>query len=139
MSVKRRLKFYSGIRVDIPHIRSLESSISYDFDSALRGIITGANSPYVVKGFDIVNVIGLQSSNVQIAVADSVILHSTASESGTILQVPSTTPDETLNAVNSKVTGSFQNGVINYVALDYRRVTDQDSIDQTAGWSPSEK
>jgi hypothetical protein len=139
MSVKRRLKFYSGIRLDIPHIRSLESSVSYDFDSALRGVITGISSPYVVRGFDFVNATGLQASNLQINVANSVILHSTASESGTILQVPSTESVQTLNALNSNVIGSFQNGVINYVALDYRRVTDENSIDQTAGWSPSEK
>jgi len=139
MSVKRRLKFYSGIRLDIPHIRSLESSVSYDFDSALRGVITGITSPYVVRGFDFINATGLQASNFQINVANSVILHSTASESGTILEVPSTESTQTINALNSKVIGSFQNGVINYVALDYRRVTDEESIDQTAGWSPSEK
>lgn len=139
MSVKRRLKFYSGIRLDIPHIRSLESSVSYDFDSALRGVITGITSPYVVRGFDFINAIGLQASNFQINVANSVILHSTASESGTILEVPSTESIQTLNALNSKVIGSFQNGVINYVALDYRRVTDEESVDQTAGWSPSEQ
>jgi|GEM_PF-4276238 len=139
MSVKRRLKFYSGIRLDIPHIRSLESSISYDFDSALRGVITGITSPYVVRGFDFVNTVGLQASNFQIQAANSVILHSTASESGTILQVPSTEATQTLNALNDKVIGSFQNGVLNYVAIDYRRVTDEESIDQTAGWSPSEK
>jgi hypothetical protein len=139
MAVKRRLKLYSGIRLDIPHLRSFESAVSYDFDSTLRGVITGINSPYVVKGFNISYPIGLQAANLQIEVADSVLLHSTASESGTVLQVPSTAPVEALNALNPNVIGSFQNGVINYVALDYARETDQDSIDQTAGWSPSEK
>lgn len=139
MAVKRRLKFYSGIRLDIPHLRSFESAVSYDFDSTLRGVLTGINSPYVVKGFDIIYPIGLQAVNLQLKVADSVILHSTASESGTIMQVPQTTPDEILNALNPNVIGSFQNGVINYVALDYRREVDEESVDQTAGWSPSEK
>ncbi|NBO99750.1 MAG: hypothetical protein EBU90_06440 [Proteobacteria bacterium] len=139
MAVKRRLKFYSGIRLDIPHLRSFESAVSYDFDSTLRGVLTGINNPYVVKGFDIAYPIGLQAVNLQLKVADSVILHSTASESGTIMQVPQTAPDEILNALNPNVIGSFQNGVINYVALDYRREVDEESVDQTAGWSPSEK
>lgn len=139
MAVKRRLKFYSGIRLDIPHLRSFESAVSYDFDSTLRGVLTGINNPYIVKGFDIGYPIGLQAVNLQIKVGGSVILHSTASESGTIMQVPQTATDETLNSLNPNVIGSFQNGVVNYVALDYRRETDEESVDQTAGWSPSEK
>ena len=140
MSVGRRLAGYSGMRIDWPHLRSIESAVSHDFDMLTRGLMTGLNKPYLIRGFRLkIPQAATNASNLQIEVADSVVLHSSATESGTILQVAAGTPDETLNAQNPKVIGAFQANAINYVSLDYRRVTDSDTIDQTAGWSPSQQ
>lgn len=140
MSVGRRLAAFSGMRIDLSHLRSIESAVSSDFDSVLRGLFTGLNQPYLVRGFDIViPSAAINASALQITVADSVVLHSSATESGTIMQVPTTYPVETLNAQNIRVTGSFQANSLNYVSLDYRRKTDTLTVDQTSGWSPSEQ
>lgn len=141
MAVGRRLNSYSGMRFDIPHLRSIESASSYDFDSLLRGMFTGLGRPYLIRGFKLViPQVTTEYQNLFIEVADSAVLHSSASESGTILLTPAGLPNEQLSpGVNPKVIGSFQPGAINYVSLDYRRVTDTNTIDQTAGWSPSQQ
>src|SRR5271157_3150023 len=139
MSVKRRLQGYSGMRVDWPHVRSIESAASYDFDSTLRGLVTGITTPYLLRGFEVViPSASIPANQLQVNVSDSAVLCSTATESGTILTVPLGTPNDTLSSANPSVIGAFQSGVPNYVALDYRRVSDTVTIDQTSGWSPSE-
>jgi hypothetical protein len=139
MAVNRRFKSYSGQRIDVPHLRSLESAVANDFDSVMRGVLTGLGRPFVARGFDVVvPQASIQASALTIKVADSAVLHATASEPGTILTVPANAADEVLSDTNARVVGSFQNGVANYVSLDYKRVTDAASIDQTAGFSPSE-
>lgn len=140
MAVDRRLSGYSGMRIDWPHLRSIESSVSHDFDMLGRGVMTGLSRPYLVRGMRIkIPSSATNASNLQIEVADSVLMHSSATESGTIFQVPAGTPDETLNSQNTNVIGAFQANAINYISLDYRRVTDAQTIDQTAGWSPSQQ
>lgn len=140
MSVKRRLSGYSGMRIDWPHLRSIESAVSFDFDSALRGLVTGLSQPYLMRGFkmNIPNA-AIAASALSIQVRDSAILHSSATESGTILTVDPTAEDEVLDSSNTNVIGAFQNGVPNYVSLDLRRITDTSTIDQTAGWSQAQK
>lgn len=140
MAVKRRLSGFSGMRIDWPHLRSIESSVSFDFDSALRGLVTGLSQPYLLRGFKInIPNAAIAASALTISVADSAILHSSATESGTIFTVDSEASDEVLNSSNSNVIGSFQPGVPNYVSLDLRRITDTATIDQTAGWSQAQK
>lgn len=140
MAIKRRFNPYSGIRVDIPHLRSLESAVSNDFDDALRGLVTGLNRPFLLRGFDVqIPSASINASSLKITVADSAVLHSTATESGTILTVPPGTADEVLDPSNARVIGAFQNGVPNYVALDYRRTTDLSTVDNSAGWSAAQK
>lgn len=140
MAVKRRLTGYSGIRIDLPHLRSIESGVSYDFDSVLRNVITGLETPYVCTGFEItIPNAAINANSLQIEVSGSCILHSTASQSGTILVVPEGTAADTLNSSNTKVNGAFQNGVPNYVSLELVRVTDPSSADETSGWSESQK
>jgi hypothetical protein len=140
MSVKRRLSGYAGMRIDWPHIRSIDSSVSNDFDDVLRGLVTGLNQPYLIRGFRIqIPTAAVPATSLQIEVADSAVLHSSATESGTILTVAAGEATQVLDSSNVRVSGSFQNGVINYVSLDYRRTTSDDTIDQTAGWSASQK
>lgn len=140
MSVKRRFHPYSGIRVDIPHIRSIESAVSHDFDDLLRGMVTGLNRPLLLRGFDIVipNA-AINASSLTVEVADSAILHASATESGTLMLVAPGQADEVLDASNTRVIGAFQNGVPNFISLDYRRTTDLTTIDNSAGWSAAQK
>jgi hypothetical protein len=140
MAIKRRLTGYSGFRLDLPHIRSLESAVAADFDDMLRGLVTGLGRPYVIRGFRLkIPNASVPVQTLQIEVADSAILNSTATEPGTILSVPANTPDEILSTQNENVLGAFQNGVVNYVSLDYIRETDNSTVDNTAGWSPAEQ
>ncbi len=140
MAIKRRFTGYSGIRVDLPHLRSLESAVSADFDDVLRNMVTGLSSPYVLKGFEIkIPDAAINANSLQIAASGSAILHSTSAQNGTIFVVDAATPDDSLNSSNPNVVGSFQNNAANYVSVELVRVSDPDSADQTAGWSESQK
>jgi hypothetical protein len=140
MAVERRLQEYPGMRIDVPQIRSIESSVSADFDSTLRGLITGLNRPLLMRGFNInIPSSNIPASTLTIQVSDSAILHSSAAESGTILTVPYGTPDDVLSPSSPNVIGAFQNGTVNYVGLQYIRTIDPATADQTAGWSQSQK
>ena len=140
MGVKRRLTGYSGMRVDWPHIRSIESAVSFDFDSVLRGMVTGLSKPYLIRGFEIqIPDAAVAANSLQVDVSDTAILHSSAGESGTIMTIANGTPAEALNSSNPKVIGAFQNGVPNYVGIALVRVTDPNSTNQTSGWSEAQK
>lgn len=142
MAIKRRMNYFSGMRVDIPHLRSLESSTSADIDDVLRGVVTGLNQPYLVRGFKInIPDSSIPATSLTLKVSDSAILHSSSSESGTVLTVPAGTPDLTLDSSvdSTHVIGSFVNNATNYVALDYVRRTDTGTVDAVAGWSPSQQ
>lgn len=140
MAVKRQFSGYSGIRFDIPFQRSIESAASYDFDSTLRGLVTGVGLPYLIRGFNLViPTSAIAANSLQVEVSDSAILHSSAAESGTILTVDPGIANDILNSTNPNVIGSFQNNAINYVSLAYIREVDPSTVDQTAGWSQSEK
>jgi hypothetical protein len=141
MSNKRRLTGYSGFRFDLPHLRLIESSITGDFDDLIKGVLTGLDRPYVVRGFNIVGATADLNANVRgmrLRVKDSVLLHPTATEPGSILVVPPDEPDFQLDTSNPRVIGDWVPGT-NYVAIDYRRNIDNSTMDQTAGWSASEK
>lgn len=140
MAIERRLTGYSGIRVDLPHLRSIESAVSKDFDNVLRNLVTGLDKPYIMKGFEIkIPDAAINANSLQIAASGSAVLHTTSAQSGTIFVVEAATPDDSLNSSNPKVIGSFQNNAANYVSVELVRVSDPNSADQTAGWSESQK
>lgn len=140
MSVKRRLKLPSAARLDVPMLRSIESGTTADFDDLIRGSIIARDDSFVVRGFDLINnPLGLPPEQISLKIADATLFHAKATEPGTILNIPFGTPDIILNPANTKVIGSFAANVINYVAIDYRRVTDPGSIDLVSVWSEEEK
>ena len=49
--IERQSNWLGQQRVDVPHLRAMESSVASDFD-VLAGIISGQDS-YVIKGFQI--------------------------------------------------------------------------------------
>lgn len=140
MAIKRRFRYYSGIRCDIPHLRSLESAVTADFDDLISGLVTGLDRPLIIRGFEIASAVpGEVPNNIQIKVADSSILHTTATEAGSIMTFRNDEPVVQLSPANDKVIGSWASNAVNYVSLDIRRVVADSTIDQTAGWVTSEQ
>jgi len=139
MSNSRRLKLPSGARLDIPHLRGVESSVTADFDDLIKGVLTGITTPYIVRGFDVISAPGGGNpQNIKVKIADSVILATTATEPGSLLRVASNLADVTLDSTNPKVIGSWSSNAINYVSIDLRRATDTSTLDQVATFSQSE-
>lgn len=128
MAVTRQGNWLPQMRVDIPHIRAMESAVVHDFD-LLAGNILAGNRSYVVRGFRIAFNGPTKADNLQLIVAGSVIMHPRASEHGSIFSVPENRAPEPLNALNPKVTGSFIANSRNYVSLDLRRFADASTAD----------
>ncbi len=132
MAIIRQGNFLSQQRVDVPDLRSIESGVANDFD-ALAGKILVGKQPTVVRGWTIstTNTRGNPADQLQLAPAGGIILHYGASESGTVYTASDTASPETLAATNSKVTGSFTAGIVNYVGIDLRRTADATTVDST--------
>lgn len=128
MAVLREANLLGNQRVDIPHLRGIESAVRGDFD-LLAGAMMAGKSPLVVSGFYVLSTGVTIASNLKIRVADSSLIHFLASESGSIFHVPADRPDEQLNSTNPRVLGSFTPGTVNYVGLDFVREADDTTID----------
>lgn len=130
MSVSRQANILGQMRVDVPHLRAIESSICADFD-LLAGAVMGGGQSLIVKGFSIATAgaVGLAASSLQVVVAGSIIFNTNLSESGTIYQASATRAPEQLSSSNSKVIGSFVAGASNFVGIDVRRSADSTTAD----------
>lgn len=129
MSVLRQQNWLGQQRIDVPHLRALESSIAADFDLMAGKIIAGGKT-LVVSGFEIQNpVAGGPATSLQLAVANSIIMHPSASEAGTIFSVTGLQPVETLSSTNPNVDGNFTPNQTNYVGLDLTRQADDSTTD----------
>lgn len=128
MAVLRRHNWLGQARVDVPHLRDVESSTAADFD-LLAGRILANRQPLVVRGFNVVSTGSTLAERLQIHVADAVLIHYFATESGSIFQVPATRADELLSTTNPRVSGSFTPNQVNYVGVDVVRSTDATTSD----------
>lgn len=130
MSVIRQANILGQQRLDVPHVRAIESSIAADFD-VLAGRVMGGSKALVIRGFTLTNTAaGTASATIQLVTADSILFNVNATESGTFLWVPSDRTAETLNsATNPRVDGSFTAGQVNYVGLDLTRSADDSTSD----------
>lgn len=140
MAVQRRVNWISQERIDLPALRSVESAASNDWDQGVQAIITNTTQGYIIRGFEISisNAIGGASNALQLEVDPGAVLHIAASQSGTVMMVPSGTQPQTLNsATNSNVTGSFASSSTNYIGLDYTRYLDPATNAQTYIWDPT--
>jgi hypothetical protein len=139
MSVQRRVNWISQQRCDLPDLRAIESATSNDFDQLIETMVT-ASQGYVMRGFNVLmaNAIGNAASSLELLVDPGALLHINASQSGTILQVPTGTPNQQLNAAtNTNVVGSFSPSSINYVTVDYLRFADDATSAQVYIWDPT--
>lgn len=129
MSVFRQFNWLPQMRVDLPHLRTLESSIVADFDGLMGQIWAGRKS-YVISGLSIPVIgIGSNANSLTLTVAGAVITHFKGSEAGSMYIFPAAEAAQVLAATNPKVIGSFSPSQTNYVGLDLRRVTDSSSTD----------
>lgn len=130
MAVNRQGNFLGQQRVDIPHLRSMESGVCYDFDAV--GLLMTGGVACVINGFEVVNyatIIGANASSIVIKTADSRIVHPLASDSGSFFQVPSDRANETLDTNNARVLGSWTPSAVNYVGADLLRSADDTTSD----------
>jgi hypothetical protein len=117
------------MRIDVPHLRLIESGVVYDFDTLAGGILAG-KLPYVVTGFvPAAWVNGAAASSLSLVTADSIFVNYQASENGSMLMVPSDRAPEQLTVTNSRVSGNFTVSQTNYVSLDLTRTEDPTTSD----------
>lgn len=125
MAVNRQLNTLGQMRVDVPHLRLIESAICYDFDAV--GLLITGGVPCVVKGFDVVNyatAINSDANKLIIKTAGARLVHPAASDSGSFFQVPLNRPNEVLNKNNGRIQGSWSPNAANYVGVDLLRSAD---------------
>ena len=140
MAIKRSQNFLNQQRVDTPHLRSIESAIRNDFDDVAKGLLTGADKSFFIRGFEIniTGAIGSSSTSLQVLAADSAILHTQSSESGTFFVTDASEPNQTLSSTtNEKVEGSFTPGALNYVGIEFTRAVDDSTTAQVYFWNPT--
>ena len=131
MAIERQQNWLGNQRGDIPHFRSIESSIAADFDVLAGTVMTGAKA-YVVNGFNVVmtpSPVSGAASNLLVNVAGGVLMHPLATESGTIFQVSADRTTEQLTSTNTRVSGAFISSSTNYVGVDIRRSADSTTSD----------
>ena len=140
MSVRRRQNWLGQQRVDVPHLKSVESAVSNDFDELISGLVIGENKSYVVRGFEInmPGSIGSSANGLQLIVADSSILHGASNESGTFYNIPTGAPAEILSSTtNDRVEGAFTPSTDNYIGVEFVREVDDATVDQVYFWNPT--
>lgn len=128
MAIERQENWLGQQRVDVPHLRAIESAIAADFDLLAGSIMAGKN-PLVVEGFYVVSTAITAASSLQLQVADSTLVHFFASESGSVFHVPADRANEVLNTTNPKITGSWTPSTVNFVGLDLIRSADASTTD----------
>lgn len=128
MSVIRQANLLGQMRVDVPHLRGLESSIAGDFD-LLAGQMLAGKAPLVISGFKLIVVGAITADQLYMDVAGSSMIHYFASESGSIFNVPTNRANERLNNTNPRVLGGFTPSQTNYVGIDFTRTVDDTTSD----------
>jgi len=140
MAVKRSQNWLNQQRVDVPHLRSIESAVRNDFDEMFAAFVLGESQSYVIRGFDIemAGSIGASANGLQLIVEDSAILHGASDESGTFFELPAGESNQVLSATtNTRVEGAFTPGALNYVSLEFTREVDDTTTAQTYLWNPT--
>jgi hypothetical protein len=142
MAVQRSNNFLNQMRIDVPHLRSIESAVRSDFDSLFTGLILGEDKSYTVRGLaiEMAGSIGASAAGLQLIVADSSVLHGKSNEAGTFFNIASGTANQVLSATtNTKVSGAFTPSALNYVSIEFTRQVDDATSSQVFLWNPTTK
>lgn len=131
MSVIRQVNWLGQMRVDVPNMRAVESSIAHDFDVALGKIVSN-QTPIVVRGLtiNISTAAGNPATSLVLTTAGALVMHYNATEAGTMLEIPTTQANDALNTGNPNVQGNFSASTLNYVGIDYLRSAAASTDDQ---------
>jgi hypothetical protein len=126
----RNFNFKNNQRLDISHLKMIESSVTNDL-KVLTGNVISGNNPIIIKGFtvSVAGVIGNPATSLQMITAGSVMIHPLGSEEGGVFTVSSTQAPERLNVNNFRVIGSFTSGASNYIGIDLIRTVDTSTSD----------
>lgn len=138
MSVQRQMNWRGQQRVDVPHLRAIESGVAGDFDVLAGNLIAGRTAS-VAKGFKIVTtgITGISASALQLQVAGSILVHYEASETGSVFQVPADRAVEVLSNSNSRVSGGWTFNAVNYIGIDLVRSADSTTSDTIMTLDPT--
>ena len=142
MAVRRSQNWLNQQRVDVPHMRSVESAIRNDFDELISSFAIGQDASYILRGFELnmVGAIGSSASSLQMIVENSAMFHGKSAQSGTFFQVASGVPNQTINSTtNTAVQGSFTPSSLNYIGLEFSRAVDNSTSAQVFLWNPTNK
>lgn len=142
MAVRRTQNWINQQRVDVPHLRSVESAVRNDFDELIGSFFIGQDKSYIIRGFELntVGAVGSSANSLQMIVDGASLFHGASSESGTFFQVPEGTSNEVLSsAVNTRVDGSFTPNALNYIGLEYTRQIDNSTQAQIFSWDATNK
>lgn len=140
MAVRRSQNWLNQQRVDVPHLRSIESAARNDFDELLSSFAIGEDASYIIRGFEInmIGAIGASASSLQMIVENSSLFHGNSAHSGTFFQIATGTPNQTISSTtNTRVQGSFTPSALNYVGLEYNRAVDNTTSAQIFLWNPT--
>jgi len=136
MAIQRQQNWLSQQRVDLQHLRALESSVANDFD--VLGLIATNKVPTIISGFNLVTtgVIGNAATSLVLQTAGGLILHYEASEAGSYLHVPEDRANEILSTVNPRMSGGFAPNAVNFVGIDFTRTADDSTADVVQFYNP---
>lgn len=140
MAVRRSQNWINQQRVDVPHLRSIESAIRNDFDELLSSLSIGNGNSYIIRGFtlEMSTAIGAAANTLEMIVDGASLLHGASNESGTFFEVESGAANELLNATtNDKVSGAFTASSLNYIGIEFTRTVDDSTAAQLFLWNPS--
>jgi len=133
MSVKQSVNWLSQQRVDIPDLRSLDSSVIFDFKVLLQTVV--GNSPYILRGFTIPTSTGISGAATDLqVVVDEAIAYIPADTDGSFIRIDPGTSNEVLSPNNDRVTGSFTANAVNFVGVRFTRATDASTSDLVSFW-----
>lgn len=142
MAVKRSQNWLNQQRVDVPHMRSIESAVRNDFDELISSYVIGQSASYIIRGWELnmVGAIGASASSLQMIVENSSLFHGKSTQSGTFFQVASGVPNQTINSTtNTNVQGSFTPSALNYIGIEFSRAIDNSTSAQVFLWNPTNK
>lgn len=142
MAVRRSQNWLNQQRVDVPHLRSIESAVRNDFDELIGAFAIGEGKSYIIRGFEInmVGAINSSANSLQLIVDGASLFHGSSNESGTFFQVPEGTTNEVLSSTtNTKVSGAFTPNALNYIGIEFTREVDNSTSSQIFLWNPTNK
>ena len=142
MAVRRSQNWLNQQRVDVPHLRSIESAVRNDFDELISSYAIGEKASYIIRGWELnmVGAIGASASSLQMIVENSSMFHGKSNQAGTFFQVASGVPNQTINSTtNTAVQGSFTPSALNYIGLEFDRAVDNSTTAQVFLWNPTNK